>query len=192
MRNWNVHGGQALLLWVLIAALQGPATAQLQCPVQPYKSCEKYTPPELMRATMSRGPADACEAEGSLSSPNKKCVDLVVRVVAMTDDMPRCWAILDYSGLNVSKAKRNTTVSWKLDISQAPGHKFDAEGIRLTSVDGSASAPATTWRTHSSSNTKYKIKIRDEKASAYCHFAQVKDPDGVLCCPADPVIANQP
>ena len=35
-------------------------------------------------------------------------------------------------------------------------------------------------------------RIVNEAPSAFCHYPQVKDPDGVLCCPADPVIANQP
>ena len=145
-------------------------------------------------SAMSRGPAEDCLADDGLNGIGKKCKKLTVTVIAGTKEMPRCWAILNYSGLRVGMAKKNRTISWELDLSQAAGHAFDrAEGIKLMPVSGSASAPGKTWGKHSSSsNTLFMLKVKDDKSSAYCHYPQVKDPDGVLCCPADPVIANEP
>ena len=86
-------------------------------------------------------------------------------------------------------------ITWNIDPSAPKNHDFAAtDGIKLVPVKGSASSPSTTWmKDPSSGKKKFKLKVVDEAPSAYCHYPQVTAPGGkTLCCPADPVIANQP
>ena len=65
---------------------------------------------------------------------------------------------------------------------------LSAEGIRLTPV------PSGTWDkdTSSSSGQKFRLRLVNELPAKFCHYPQVRDGANVLCCPADPVIANEP
>ena len=184
------------LVWrgcVLLGLSLGAAQAQSSCPVQPDPSCKDLKAPEAMVRMMASGPAESCTRDDDAWFPFWSKCKFKVEVVAETKDMPRCWAILPYSALSVKKAKRNRTISWTIDPPVA-GHEFDAaEGIKLTSVAGSASLPAGTWVKHTSSNAqKFRQQLVNEESAEFCHYPQVKGPKGVLCCPADPVIANEP
>jgi len=177
---------------LLLGLSVGAAQAQPKCPVQPDLSCKDLKPPEAMVRMMASGPAESCRRDDNSLWPWSKC-KFKVQVVAETKDMPRCWAILPYSALSVENAKRDRTVSWTIDPPVA-GHEFEAtEGIKLTPVAGSASLPAGTWaKLASGSAQKFRLQLVKEESAEFCHYPQVKGPKDVLCCPADPVIANDP
>ena len=187
---WSVR--MVWIAWLLVGMALGTAHAQGQCQVQPDPTCEGLKAPKAMVTIMTAGRPESCAAEGS-TGIGRKCT-FTVKVVAATKAMPRCWAYLPYDALKVTQAKKNKTITWNIDPSAPKNHDFEAtDGIKLVPVKGSASSPSATWmKDPSSGKKKFKLKVVDEAPSAYCHYPQVKDPDGVLCCPADPVIANQP
>ena len=181
-----------LLLGLSLGAAQ--AQPHAPCPVQPDPTCKDLNPPAAMVRMMRGGLPESCTRNDDSWFPwGKKC-KFKVEVVAVTKDMPRCWAILPYSGLSVNKAGVGRTITWTIDPPVA-GHEFDAtEGIKLTPVAGSASVPAGTWAKDSKSSAQeFRLKLASEVPAQFCHYPQVTAPDGrTLCCPADPVIANQP
>ena len=176
--------------WLLAGMALGTAHAQALCPVQPDPTCEGLKAPKAMVTIMTVRTPVSCGAEGS-TGVGRKCT-FVVTVKAATKDMPRCWAYLPYSDLKVTQAKKDRTITWNIDSSAPKNHYFAADGIKLEPVKGSASSPSATWvKDASSGNKKFKLKVVGEAPSAYCHYPQVTAPDGkTLCCPADPVIAN--
>ena len=188
---WSVR--MVWTTWLLAGMALGTAHAQGLCPVQPDPTCEGLKAPKAMVRIMTAGTPVSCGAEGS-TGIGRKCT-FNVKVVAETKDMPRCWAYLPYSDLKVTQAKKDRTITWNIDPSAPRDHYFAAtDGIKLVPVKGSASSPSTTWiKDPSSGKKKFKLKVVDEAPSAFCHYPQVTAPDGkTLCCPADPVIANEP
>ena len=179
--------------WLLAGMALGTAHAQGLCPVQPDQTCEGLKAPKAMVAIMTAGKPVSCAAEGS-TGIGRKCT-FNVKVVAAIKPMGRCWAYLPYSDLKVTQAKKDKAITWNIDPGAPKGHDFAAtDGIKLVPVRGSASSPSTTWiEDPSSGKKKFKLKVVDEASSAFCHYPQVTAPDGkTLCCPADPVIANEP
>ena len=183
-----------LLLGLSVGLSVGTAQEPANCPAQPDPSCVNLKPPEAMVRMMTSGPLEVCKRNDDTFFPFWSKCKFKVKVVAATKDMPRCWAILPYSGLSVNKAGVGRTITWTIDPPVA-GHEFDAtEGIKLTPVAGSASVPAGTWAKDSKSSAQeFRLKLASEVPAQFCHYPQVTAPDGrTLCCPADPVIANQP
>ena len=179
--------------WLLAGMALGTAHAQALCPAQPDPTCAGLKAPKAMVTIMTAGPPVSCGAEG-FTGVGRKCT-FVVTVKAATKDMPRCWAYLPYSDLKVTQAKKDRTITWNIDRSAPKDHHFaDPDGIKLEPVKGSASSPGATWAKDAlSGKKKFKLKVVDEAPSAFCHYPQVTAPDGkTLCCPADPVIANEP
>ena len=182
-----------LLLGLSVGLSVGTAQEPANCPAQPDPSCVNLKPPEAMVRMMTSGPLEVCKRNDDTFFPFWSKCKFKVRVVAATKDMPRCWAILPYSALTVEKAKVDRTVSWTIDPPVAD-HEFDsAEGIKLTPLPGAAPLPDGTWKKDTSSNgQKFRLRLVNELPAKFCHYPQVRDGAKVLCCPADPVIANEP
>lgn len=180
--------GSAILMAAAAAMAQ-----EAKCDPPPIASCA-LVKQKMSALLKSRGP-ETCYT-GAVLGPNCKNLKIKVYPKNLAEGRAACIAELQYDRLNVKTAKNGRTVTWKLDVvGSLPGYEFlSREGIKLVPPSGAASAPDV-WHLPAvtqASNQTVVLKAKGKPAAEWCHYPQVKAPDGEICCPVDPVISNDP
>lgn len=182
-------------LWVPALALAQALSCPLpHTPVPP--GCPAARSPE--RALLASGGTYTCKAGGQCVDGAGNAVGNTIKVrVTLNAEGTQCTAALPYSRLAVTRATNtsNAVVRWQLDTNDNRFRFDELEGVQLTDRLGQ---PRKTWKGQRTALNRWQAQLKEGSlAGESCHqpwvkFAADEYSPVLTCCPADPVIANEP
>lgn len=182
----------AVYLPAILATAGAEAQSVLSCP-QPLPDVCARAKKQL--ATLASRTPISCNLNAN-SSEEGNCATITITVRPAADGDSACVAEVPYSEIAASGAKVSKKLRWALDTKGADaGYRFASpKGVVLVPPTGSASSPASVWNPSVTSTNRKRVhlKVKKQEAARWCHYPQVTDPRGNLCCPIDPVISNDP